>query len=86
MHNVCVLLSAHLLVSRFKHTCALPIRAPSCQVSIVFGGLFVNESNVPGPLKCLPAASLVKQVRSGRLASVQLAHWLCCYMLAYLAA
>ena len=35
------------------------------QVSIVFGGLFVNESNVPGPLKWLPAASLVKQAFEG---------------------
>lgn len=40
---------------------------PCCrrQVSIVFGGLFVNESNVPGPLKWLPAASLVKQAFEG---------------------
>lgn len=31
----------------------------------MFGGLFVNESNVPGPLKWLPAASLVKQAFEG---------------------
>ena len=35
------------------------------QVSIVFGGLFVNAANVPGPLKVLPAASLVKQAFEG---------------------
>ncbi|KAL4458091.1 hypothetical protein ABPG75_012956 [Micractinium tetrahymenae] len=34
-------------------------------VSIVFGGLFVNESNVPGPLKWLPATSLIKHAFEG---------------------
>lgn len=44
---------------------ALAIGPAVILVSIVFGGLFVNESNVPGPLKWLPAASLVKQAFEG---------------------
>lgn len=31
----------------------------------MFGGLFVNESNVPTPLKWLPATSLIKQAFEG---------------------
>ena len=45
----------------------LPACLPSrlLQVSIVFGGLFVNASNVPAPLKWLPSASLIKQAVEG---------------------
>ncbi|PSC72649.1 ABC transporter G family member 7 isoform A [Micractinium conductrix] len=44
---------------------ALAIGPAVILVSIVFGGLFVNEANVPGPLKWLPAASLIKQAFEG---------------------
>ncbi|EFN58398.1 hypothetical protein CHLNCDRAFT_56833 [Chlorella variabilis] len=44
---------------------ALAIGPAVILVSIVFGGLFVNESNVPGPLKWLPSASLIKQAFEG---------------------
>ena len=35
-------------------------------VSIVFGGLFVNEANVPKALAWVPETSLIKQVRQCR--------------------
>ncbi|KAL4432817.1 hypothetical protein ABPG77_008143 [Micractinium sp. CCAP 211/92] len=44
---------------------ALAIGPAVILVSIVFGGLFVNESNVPAPLKWLPATSLIKQAFEG---------------------
>lgn len=37
-------------------------------VSIVFGGLFVNEANVPAALAWVPQTSLIKQVGQGRVA------------------
>lgn len=44
---------------------ALAIGPAVILVSIVFGGLFVNESSVPRALKWLPAASLIKQSFAG---------------------
>ncbi|KAL4853430.1 ABC transporter G family member 7 [Chlorella vulgaris] len=44
---------------------ALAIGPAVILVSIVFGGLFVNARNVPGPLKWLPHTSLIKQAFEG---------------------
>jgi hypothetical protein len=46
-------------------TCKAESPAGLMQVSIVFGGLFVNSATVPGPLKWLPSASLIKQAFEG---------------------
>ena len=44
---------------------ALAIGPAVILVSIVFGGLFVNASNVPRPLRLLPKTSLIKHTFEG---------------------